>query len=85
MAAYITILRNKTLLKYFRKFNNTTINENSIFFDYQKAELKVPCLPLIMILLAFHISHSLSTKGHAGSEKTYSNFIQSFYFPNATI
>ena len=38
-----------------------------------------------MILLAFHISHSLNTKGHAGSEKTYSNFIQSSYLPNALI
>ena len=36
-----------------------------------------------MILLAFCISHSLKTKGHAGSEKTYSNNIQNFYFPKA--
>ena len=38
-----------------------------------------------MILLAFHISHSLNTKGHAGSEKTYSNLIQNFYIPKAPI
>ena len=38
-----------------------------------------------MILLAFNISHTQNTKGHSGSEKTYSNFTQSFYFPNAPI
>ena len=27
----------------------------------------------------------LNNKGHAGSENTYSNFIQYFYFPNASI
>ena len=48
--------------------------------------MKVPCLPLSLMLLAFHISHSLNTKGHAGSEKKInSNFIQNFYFPNASI
>ena len=35
------------------------------------------------MLIAFHTSHSLHTKGHSGAEKTYSNFIQSFHFPNA--
>ena len=39
----------------------------------------------MMILLAFHTSHSLITKGQAGSVKTYSNFIQNFYFLNAKI
>ena len=38
-----------------------------------------------MILLAFHISYLLNTKRHAGSEKTYSNFIQNFYFINSPI
>ena len=28
-------------------------------------------------------SHTLNTKRHSRSEKTYSNFIQNFYFPNA--
>ena len=36
------------------------------------------------MLIAFHTSHSLHTKGHSGAEKTYSNFIQ-FFFPNAPI
>ena len=36
-----------------------------------------------MILIAFNISHTQNIKGHSGSEKTYSNFIQNFYFPNA--
>ena len=38
-----------------------------------------------MILIAFNISHTQNTKGHSGSEKTYSNFTQNFYFPNTPI
>ena len=38
-----------------------------------------------MMLIAFHTSHSLHTKGHSASEKTCSNFIKNFYFPNASI
>ena len=38
-----------------------------------------------MMLIAFNTSHTLISKGHSGSEKTYSNFIQNFYFPNAPI
>ena len=38
-----------------------------------------------MMLIAFNTSHTLHTKGHSGSEKTYSNFIQSFHFPDAPI
>ena len=37
-----------------------------------------------MILIAFNISHTQNIKGHSGSEKTYSNFIQNFYFPKCT-
>ena len=37
------------------------------------------------MLIAFNTSHTLHTKGHSRSEKTYSNFIQNFYFPNAQI
>ena len=53
--------------------------------EYQLNESTVPCLPLSMILIAFNISHTQNIKGHSGSEKTYSNFIQNFYFPNAPI
>ena len=80
-----TILGNKTLLRYFRKFNNTTINETTDLLEYNLNESTVPCLPLSMILIAFNISHTQNIKGHSGSEKTYSNFIQNFYFPNAPI
>ena len=80
-----TILGNKTLLRYFRKFNNTTINENTDLLEYKLDESTVPCLPLSMILIAFNISHTPNIKGHSGSEKLYSNFIQNFYFPNAPI
>ena len=80
-----TILGNKTLLRYFRKFNNTTINENTDLLEYNLNDSKVPCLPLSMILIAFNISHTENTKGDSGSEKTYSNFTQNFYFPNAPV
>ena len=80
-----TILGNKTLHQYFRKFNNITINENTDLLEYQLNDSKVPCLPLSMILIDFNISHTQTTKGHSGSEKTYSNFTQNFYFPNAPI
>ena len=64
-----TILGNKTLLRFFRKFNNTTINENTDLLKYQLDASKVPCLPLSMILKSFNISHTQKTKGHSGSEK----------------
>ena len=80
-----TILGNKTLLRYFRKFNDTSINEITDILEYQTPDIKVPCLPLSMMLTAFHTSHSLHTKGHSGAEKTYSNFTQNFYFPSAPI
>ena len=79
-----TILGNKTL-RYFRKFNKSTINENIDLLEYQTSDSNVPCLPLSMMLIEFNISHTIDTKGHSGSEKTYSNFTQNFYFPNAPI
>ena len=80
-----TFLGNKTLLQYFRKFNNTTITENTHLLEYQLNDSKVPCFPLSMILIAFNISHTQITKGHSGSEKTFLNFTQNFYFPKAPI
>ena len=80
-----TILGNETLLRYFRKFNNKTIIETTDLLEYHLNDSKVPCLPLSMILIAFNISQTQNTKGHSGSEKTYSNFTQNFYFPNAPI
>ena len=79
------ILGNKTLPRYFRKFNNTTLNENTDVLEHQTPDFKVSCLPLSMMLIAFNTSHILHTKGHSGSEKTNSNFIQNIYFPNAPI
>ena len=75
-----TILGNKTLLRYFRTFNNTTINENTDLLEYQLNESTVPCLPL-SILIAFNISHTQNIKGHSGSEKT---FHSKFLFPKCT-
>ena len=80
-----TILGNKTLLRFFRKLNKTTTNENTDILEYQTLEFNVPCLPLSMMLIAFITSHTLHTTGHSGSEKIYSNFIQNFYYPNAPI
>ena len=79
-----TILGNKTLLRYFRKFNNTSINENTDILEYQTSDIQVPCLPLSMMLIAFHISHSLHTKGHSGAEKNMLKFYTTFLFPKCT-
>ena len=83
--AATTILGNKTLLRYFQKFNNTAINEKTDLLEYELIDSKVTCLPLSMILIAFNISHTQNTKGHSGSEKTYSNLTQNFCFPDAPI
>ena len=61
-----TILPNKTHLRYFRKFNNTTLKENPDILEYQTPDFKVPCLALSMMLIAFNTSHTLHTKGHSG-------------------
>ena len=74
-----TILGNKTLLRYFRKFNNTTINENTDLLEYQLDDSKVPCLPLSMILIAFNISHTQNTKGHSGSEKKHFQILHKIF------
>ena len=42
--ADLTILGNKKLLRYFRKFNKTTINKNTDLFEYYTPDIKVPCL-----------------------------------------
>ena len=60
------------------------MSETTDILEYQNYELKVPCLPLSVILLSFLISHSLNTKGHAGSEKAYSNFIQKILLSKCT-
>ena len=75
LKADTTILGNKTFLRYFRKFNNTSINENTDILDYQTSDIKVPCLPLSMMLIAFHTSHSLHTKGHSEAEKKHSQIL----------
>ena len=74
-----TILGNKTILRYFRKFNNTSINENIGLLEYQLNDSKVPCLPLIMILIAFNISHTQNTKGHSGSEKKHTRTLHKIF------
>ena len=38
--------------------------------------MKVPCLPLSLVLLALQTSQSLNTNGHTGSVKIYSNLTQ---------
>ena len=57
--ANTTILGNKTLLRYFRKINKTTINENTDLLEYQLNDSKVPCLPLSKTLTS-KLIHALS-------------------------
>ena len=65
-----TIWGNKTLLRYFRKLKNTTINENTDVLEYQTPDFKLPCLPLIIMLIAFNTSHTLHTKEHSAPQCT---------------
>ena len=81
----ITILGNKTLLRYFRKVNKTSINENTNILEYQISELKVLCLPLSKILLAFHISNSLTITDMQDQKAHTQISYKNFYFPNAPI
>ena len=89
---------NKTLLRCFRKFNNTTINGNNEFSENHTPETKVPCLPLNMILISMHISHCLLKKGMQDLKKKFfgswifsdlsdpaCNSNHNFCFPNAPI
>ena len=78
------MLGNKTLLRYFRKINNTTINENTKLLEYQLNDFKVHCLPLSTILIAFNISHTQNTKGHSGSEKIILELNTKFLFLKCT-
>ena len=82
-----TNLGNKIRFRYFLKSTLQQSTKTLIFWIiiYHTPETKVPCLPLSIILVAFHISGSLNTKIQAGSEKKHTSFIQSFYFPNAPI
>ena len=82
--ADITILGNKTLLGFLRKLNRISINENTDILEYQTPDLKVPCLPLNLMLIAFHTSHSLHTKGPSGSEKNLIKVNSKCYFPKCT-
>ena len=47
--AKITILRNKSLLRFFRKLNKTTRYETTDILEQQYQDTKVPCLPLNLI------------------------------------
>ena len=74
-----TILGNKTILRFFRKFNNTTINEKTDLLEYQLNDSKVPCLPLSIILISFNIAHTQNTKGHSGSEKKHTRTLHNIF------
>ena len=67
--ANITILGNKSSLRFFRKFNKTTRYETTDILEQQHQDTKVPCLPLSLKKIAFH------TKGHVVSEKNLKKFI----------
>ena len=78
--AATTILGNKTLLRYFRKLNNTTINENTDLLEYQIDASKVSCLPLSMILISFNITHTQNTKGLWIRKKHIQILLKNFIF-----
>ena len=42
-----TLLGNNTLLRYFRKFFNTTMNESTDLLEYQTTNFKVTCSPSV--------------------------------------
>ena len=75
MKADITILGNKTLLRYFRKIISTTINENADLLKYHTPETNFPCLNFN----CFKISHSSHVKGHAGSKKFFEISLKLFF------
>ena len=81
LKADTTILRNKTLLRYFRKFNNTSINENTDILNYQTSDIKVSCLPLSMMLIAFHTSQitQLGTKQITISTRLPQKYSRTYY------
>ena len=81
LKADTTILGNKTQLRHFRKFNNTTINENTDILEYQTTDIKEHCLPLGMMLTAF-LTYTL--KGHSGAEKNILKHYTKFLFPKCT-
>ena len=61
------------------------INENTDLVELFNPESTVACLQFNLVLIVFLTSHSLHTKGHAGSEKKNLNFTLNFYFQNAPI
>ena len=86
LKADTAIIGNKTLLRYFRKHNNTSINKNTDILENQSPDIKVPCLPLSMMLIAFHTSHSLRTKRQSEAEKKQAQILHIFFnFPNAPV
>ena len=78
-----TIIRARGFFRYFSKFNNTYINENTDILEYQTSDIKVSCLLLGMMPIDFHTSLSLNTKGYSGTEKIL-KFYRKFVFPKCT-
>ena len=72
-----------TKFENFRNFFITTKNKNSDLLEHHHQDTKVHCLPLSLIIVAFHI-HFLSIQKDMQHQKN-SKFIQPFYFPNAPI
>ena len=79
-----TILGNKTLLRYFRQFYNTTINENTDLLEYQTPDFKVPCLPLSMILIAFNVSLTHKIQKDTQDRKRHFRILHKFLLHKCT-
>ena len=61
--AVINILGNKTLLRYFRNFNNTYVDENFEILENFYKDTKVPCFPINLNLVVFYIALSFIFEG----------------------
>ena len=77
---------NKGLFAYFRKFKSIIIDDKigtiKIMINIHKIWIIGICLPLTVLLRAFHENHCIDLVGHTGLEKTKRNILEKYYFSN---
>ena len=80
---------NKGLFAFFRKLKSIIIDEKNgirkIIMNMHKKSIIRACLPLTVLLSAFHENHCIDLVGHKGLEKTKRNIMEKYYFPNINI